>query len=174
MSRKVVYGAAVSLDGYIAGPNGEVDWLNWSDDVAAISQATFEHADTVLMGRKTYEAGVRAGMREFPGQRNVVFSTTLDAAEYPEVEIVREGAAGFVRELKAAPGGDIILMGGGELARTLLAAGLVDEVGVNVQPIILGSGIPLLPELGTRVALELIESRVLSGGCVYCMYAVVR
>jgi dihydrofolate reductase len=170
--RKIVYGAAVSLDGYIAGPDEEVDWLQWSDDVAAISQATFAHADTVLMGRRTYEAGVRAGMRAFPGQRNIVFSGTLDPAEYPEIEIVRDDVVDYVRRLKESAGGDIILMGGGRLARPLLAAGLVDEVGVNVQPIILGAGAPLLPEIGARVGLELIESRVLSGGCVYSLYRV--
>ena len=173
MSRKIVYGAAVSLDGYIAGPDEEVDWLNWSDDVAQLSQATFANADTVLMGRRTYEAGVRAGMRAFPGNRNIVFSRTLDPAEYPEVEIVPGDAVDFVRRLKEEPGGDIILMGGGELARPLLAAGLVDEVGVNVQPIVLGAGVPLLPAIGRRIALELIESRVLTGDCVYSLYRVV-
>ena len=172
--RKIIYGAAVSLDGFIAGPNHEVDWLNWSHDVAALSQATFANADTVLMGRKTYEAGVRAGMRAFPGQRNVVYSRTLDAAEFPEVEIVREDATGHVRALKSEEGGDIILMGGGELARALLAANLVDEVGINVQPVILGGGVPLLPAIGSRIPLQLIESRVLSGGCVYALYRVVR
>ena len=172
--RKVVYGAAVSLDGFIAGPNHEVDWLEWSDDVVALSQATFATADTVLMGRKTYEAGVRAGMRVFPGARNIVYSRTLDAEEFPEVEIVRSDAAAHVRDLKAGPGRDIILMGGGELARGLLAAGLVDEFGINVQPVILGGGVPLVPNLGVRLAMDLIESRVLSGGCVYAMYRVLN
>ena len=172
MSRKIVYGAAVSLDGYIAGPHDEVDWLQWTDDVAELSQATFARADTVLMGRRTYEVGVRAGMRSFPGMRNVVFSSTLDPADYPEVEIIADDAVTFVRALRADAGGDIIVMGGGELARPLLVAGLIDEIGVNVQPVVLGAGVPLLPEIGTRVALELIESRVLSGGCVYSMYRV--
>lgn len=172
MSRSVVYGAAVSLDGFIAGANEEVDWLRWSQDVADISQATFADADTVLMGRRTYEAGVRAGMRAFPGARTIVVSRTLDPAAFPEVQIVRDDAVAFVRRLRAGPGRDIILMGGGALARPLIAAGLVDRIGINVQPIILGGGIPFLPDTGMRVPLELIESRVLADGCVYSLYGV--
>ena len=173
MTRQIVYGAAVSLDGYIAGPNEEVDWLRWTQDVADISQQTFASADTVLMGRRTYEAGVRAGMRAFPDARNVVFSRTLDPAEYPEVEIVESDAAEFVRRLKEEPGRDMILMGGGALARSLIVAGLVDTIGVNVQPIILGAGVPLLPETGTRVLLELLATRALAEGCVYSLYRVI-
>lgn len=170
--RKVIYGAATSLDGFIAGPNEEVDWLQWTPDVTEISRATFRDADTVLMGRRTFEAGVRAGMTAFPGMRTVVFSRTLDHAPYQEVEVVRDDAVDYVRAMKRDSGKDIILMGGGALARALLAGGLVDEVGVNVQPIILGGGVPLLPDVGERIPLELIESRVLSGGCVYATYRI--
>ena len=172
--RSVVYGAAVSLDGYIAGPKGEIDWLHWSADVTEISVATFRNADTIVMGRKTFEVGVRAGMTAFPGKHTIVYSRTLDPAAFPEVEVVRADATEHVRRLRSEAGGDIILMGGGELARPLLAAELVDEIGVNVHPIVLGAGVPLLPEIGTRIALQLIESRVLSGGCVYSMYRVSR
>ena len=170
--RSVIYGAACSLDGYIAGPNEEVDWLHWSDDVAQISNAVFSRIDTILMGRKTYEVAVRMGLRSYPGGVNYVFSRTLQQADAPEVTVVREDAVAFVRALKQAPGTDICVIGGGELARSLMNAGLLDEIGVNIQPVVLGSGIPLVPPGDARVALELTESRVLSGGCMYLLYRV--
>jgi dihydrofolate reductase len=170
--RSVLYGAACSLDGYIAGPNEEVDWLHWSDDVAQISNAVFSRIDTILLGRKTYDVAVRMGVRSYPGGVNYVFSSTLQPADAPEVTVVRDDAVEFVRALKQAPGKDICVIGGGELARSLINAGLIDEIGVNIQPVVLGSGIPLLPPGGARVNLTLTESRVLSGGCVYALYRV--
>jgi len=171
--RRTIYGAAVSLDAYIAGPNGEVDWLQWNDEVAEISKETWKRVDTVLLGRKTYEVAVRSGMRAYPGVRNIVFSRTLRPNSAMNVTIVSEDAVEFVHKLKQEPGADICVIGGGELARSLMDAGLIDEIGVNVQPVVLGSGIPLLPE-GRRDNLELIESRVLTGGGVYLLYRVVR
>jgi dihydrofolate reductase len=173
-TRKVIYGAACSLDGYIVGPNGEVDWLHWSDDVAAISSAVFARIDTILMGRKTYEVAVKMGTRSYPGAANIVFSRTLSPADWPEVTVVSDDAADFVRALQQQPGKDICVMGGGELARSLLAAGLIDEIGANVHPVLLGSGAPLLPAGSGRTALRLRESRVLEHNCVYLMYDVVR
>ena len=170
--RSVIYGAAVSLDGFIAGIDDETDWLRWSDDVAEVSNATLAGADTILMGRRTYEAAVAAGLRSYPGFRNVVFSRTLDAGAYPEVEVIATDAVAWVEDLRRRTGKDVVLMGGGELARSLVAAGLVDAIGVNVQPIILGGGVPLLPAIGRRVSLSLRETKVLSGGCVYALYSV--
>ncbi len=79
-----------------------------------------------------------------------------------------------MRNLKAEPGGEICVMGGGLIAKELIAADLIDEIGVNVQPVILGGGVPLLPPGGRRVQLILKESRVLEGGCVYALYKVSR
>jgi dihydrofolate reductase len=170
--RSLLYGAACSLDGFIAGPHDEVDWLQWSDDVAAISKSVFSRVDTVLMGRKTYHAAVANGMRAYPGVTNYVFSRTLAPEAVPEVTVVAEDAVAFVRKLKEQPGADICLVGGGELARSLMNANLVDELGVNIQPVLLGSGIPLLPSTNDRHSLKLIESRPIAGGCVYILYRV--
>jgi dihydrofolate reductase len=170
--RKVIYGAACSMDGFIAGPADEVDWLHWSDDVASISQATLDAVDTLLMGRKTYAVAVRSGIRAYPGVRNYVFSRTLEPAAYPEVEVVTEDAAPFVARLVEEPGRDICVMGGGELARSLLAAGLLDEVGLNVHPVILGAGIPMFPPGFDRTALALEEARPIDGGCMLLRYRV--
>lgn len=168
--RSVIYGGACSLDGYIAGSHDEVDWLAWSDDVAEISKALWKRIDVVVMGRRTYEVAVRSGTRSYPGMRNLVFSRTLSQPDWPDVEIVSGDVVSFVRRLKDEPGAGICVMGGGQIAGTLVAAGLVDEVGVNIQPIILGSGIPFLMGVKERVSLELVESRVLTGGCVYALY----
>lgn len=170
--RKVTYGAGCSLDGYIADPHDGVAWLRWSAAVQALSAAYWQTIDTVLMGRRTYEVAVSAGIAAYAGVRNVVFSRTLGAAPDASVEIVRQDAAEFVRPLKEAEGAGICVMGGGLLATSLLAAGLIDEVGVNLHPILLGSGIPLFSPPFPRVRLELIRSQPLAGGCMYQLYRV--
>src|SRR5687768_6743977 len=141
--RKVTFGAACSLDLFIARPDHAVDWLQWSDDVADIMQEYWKTIDTIIMGRKTYEAAVAEGQASYPGVKNYVFSRTLKKPANSEVEIVSEDVVKFVRQLKKRKGKGICCMGGGELARPLLEAGLIDEVGANIHPVLLGSGIPL-------------------------------
>ena len=172
--RMVTYGAACSLDGYIAGPRDEVDWLKWSKDVAALTRALWARIDTVVMGRRTYEVAVSSGTTAYPGVQNIVFSRSLKPADWPDVTIVSEHPATYVRKLKAEAGGEICLMGGGLIAKELIDADLIDEIGVNVQPVILGGGVPFLPPSERRVQLILKESRVLTGGCVYALYRVSR
>lgn len=172
--RKLTYGAACSLDGYIAREDGSVDWLQWSPDVARLTATYWAGVDTVLMGRKTYEVARAAGTGAYPGVTNYVFSRILAADPELNVSLVREDAAEFVRRLKTEPGRGICLMGGGELAHTLLEAGLVDEVGVNIQPIILGAGVPFLHRLPRATDLELLELEQIAGGCVYILYRVRR
>ena len=169
--RTVTYGAAISLDGFMARNDHSVDWLQWSDDVAAISGEYWKTIDTVLMGRKTYEA---AGPSGYPGVKNYVFSRSLTASPHPNVELVADDAAAFVRDLKEQPGKGICVMGGGVLARTLLDAGLIDEIGANIHPVVLGSGIPLFPESLRQIDLQLVESRSIKHGCVYVRYRVGR
>ena len=170
--RKVTYGGAISLDGYFAGPGEAIDWLRWSDDTAAISAESWRGADTMLIGRKTYEFAVRhKHSLKLPGIRTVLFSRSLAEAS-ADVELVRGDAAAFVRELKSQEGGKIILMGGGELGASLIAAGLVDEIGFVVHPILLGGGVPALPPIPQRVELELAEARPIARGCVFLRYTV--
>ena len=168
--RKVTYGAACSLDGYIARPGGEVDWLRWSDDVHRLTVEYWAGVDTLVMGRKTYE--VAGG--GYPGVENYVFSRTLAEDPEPGVRLVRGDPAAFVRELKGREGGEICVMGGGELAQALFEADLIDEVGMNVHPVLLGSGIPLFRPLARQVELELIRHEPLQHGCLYALYRVVR
>jgi dihydrofolate reductase len=170
--RKVTFGLANSLDNFIARPDGAVDWLHWSKDVTAITAAFWKTIDTVLMGRKTYEAGLRYGTASYAGVKNYVFSRTLKASPGLPVEVVAEDAPTFVRKLKRRKGKGICVMGGGELAKSLFEAGLIDEVGLNVHPVLLGSGIPLFHRMSRQINLELLECRMLKGGCVYVLYRV--
>jgi dihydrofolate reductase len=157
--RKVLYGGAMSLDGFIAGPNGEHDWIVMDPDIDfAEMTARF---DTFLIGRKTFEAMRRMGTdaRPTPGIQNIVFSRTLRPGQYPHVTISAD-AERVVSDLRAKPGKDIALFGGGELFRSLLAAGLVDGVGVSLIPVLLGGGIPFLPSPAERATLKLRTHRI--------------
>lgn len=152
--RKVVYGGAMSLDGFIAGPNGEYDWIVMDPEVDFA--ALMGRFDTFLIGRKTFEAMRRMGSDAppTPGITSIVFSRTLRPADCAQATL-SNNAERVVAALRTKPGKDIALFGGGELFRSLLAAGLVDEVDVSVVPVLLGGGIPLLPSPADRARLRL-------------------
>ncbi len=171
--RKITYGAACSLDGYLARTDGSVDWLHWSDDVQRIMGEYWHRVAVVLMGRKTYDVARALGSGASSGVITYVFSRTLQADPEPNVHLVRGDAAAFVRELKSQEGREICLMGGGELARSLFDAGLIDEVGLNIHPLLLGSGKPMFLPLQAQHELELISCEPLSGGCIYALYRVI-
>jgi dihydrofolate reductase len=170
--RLVTFGVANSLDNFIAREDGAVDWLVWDDEVAAISAKFWKTIDTVLMGRKTYEVAAASGSGAYPGVKNYVFSRTLKQPRSKKVEVISQDAVEFVRKLKGEPGKGIGIIGGGDLARSLLQARLIDQIGVNIQPVLLGSGTPLFYEMQQQLNLELLESQVLKNGGVYLLYRV--
>ena len=170
--RKVTFGGANSLDNYLARPDHAVDWLMWGDEAAAVMADYWKTIDTILMGRKTYEVALRSGHGGYPGMTTYVFSRTLPAGSHGGTTIISADAVDFVRELKRQDGKDICLMGGGELARPLFEAGLIDEIGFNIHPVLLGSGIPLFHPMGRQIDLELLECRPFKNGCVLVSYRV--
>jgi dihydrofolate reductase len=167
-SRLLRYQVATSLDGFIAGPNGEYDWI--TEDPTLDLEAFARQFDTLLMGRLTYELALSQGsMLESMGLKVVVVSTTLDPSQHPDATIISTDVAKKVAQFKSQPGKDIWLFGGGALFRTMLDAGLVDRVELAVSPILLGSGVPVLPP-GKRCPLLLIESTALPSGMMILMY----
>jgi dihydrofolate reductase len=168
--RNVVYSAAMSLDGYIAGPKGESDWILIDPELDF--GAMFARFDTILLGRKTYETTRSEGGGGMPGVRSYVFSRTLQQADARGVTVSNDPMQ-TITALKAQPGKDIWLFGGGVLFRSLLELGLVDTVEVAIIPVLLGGGVPLLPDTPTRVGLRLIGHQVYGKtGTVTLEYAV--
>jgi dihydrofolate reductase len=173
--RKVTFGGANSLDNYFARKDDAVDWLMWSDEAAKVMADYWKTIDTMLMGRRTYEVGLqhsKGKSNPFGSIKSYVFSRTLSRDKSRGVEIVPEDAAKFVSKLKNEPGKDICVMGGGDFAKTLFEAGLIDEVGFNIHPVLLGSGIPLFHEMNRQIDLELIDCKPFKNGCVYLSYRV--
>lgn len=183
--RKVKYSVASSLDGFIARPDGAVDWLMMDGDYGM--NEFFKSLDAALYGRKTYEFALshspkpkrkgkgkkaKGEASSDSGMKSYVFSRTMKEAPNEGVQIISENAGDFVRNLKRQVGKDIWLMGGGELARSLLAEGVVDEISSAVHPVLLGSGIPLFPEIGKQIGLELIQCTPHPNGVVQVTYHV--
>ncbi|WP_446742862.1 dihydrofolate reductase family protein [Silvibacterium acidisoli] len=169
--RKVQYGVAVSLDGYIAGPNGETDWIKIDPEIDF--SAIWAQFDTLLMGRKTYEAAMkRLGRAAFSGKVVFVFSKHLEPQGHPGVTIVSDLTSSWIRSLKSQPGKDIWLMGGGTVFRHLLDLGEVDSISVTILPILLGEGVPLMPPPYKPATLALSAHRVYKSGTISGIYEI--
>ncbi len=156
--RQIRYSVAMSLDGYIAGPRGEFDWIVQDPEVDFA--ALMGRFDTLLLGRKTFELMLAQGAGASSGMRTYVFSRTLRQEDHPEVTVVAEPTREMLAALKEEPGKDIWLMGGGSLFASLLALGRVDAVEVAIIPVVLGGGIPFLPPPARQAKLKLTGQRV--------------
>ena len=184
--RKVTLGLATSLDNYIARTQGGADWMLWTKEVADLSAKFMKTVDAILIGRKTYEVMLASGETSYPGATNYVFSRskkrlsalTKTAASKKKparnVEFVGQDLVSFVQHLKQQKGSGIVVFGGGELASSLFNADLIDEVVLNVHPVILGSGIPLFPEIERQINLKLFEVKRLKNGCIVLSYRIQR
>lgn len=189
--RKLKYLAACSVDGFIAAEDGSLDaFINDGDYFAELFGCFPEtcpghlretldvrgenrHFDAVLMGRNTYELGLEVGLTSpYPTLRQYVFSKTMEGSPDEDVTLVSEDAAGMVRELKAEQGKDIWLCGGATLAASLLSEGLVDELILKVNPVALGSGVPLFSGATRKVDLDLEDSKVFAAGVALFRYRV--
>lgn len=157
--RRIRYQVAMSLDGYIAGPNGEYDWIPEDPDIDFAE--LFAQFVSILIGRRSYEPMLDAGQTGmFEGKKTFLFSSTLAQADCPGVTVVNYGWEQTIAALREEPGKDIWLFGGGQLFRSLLAANLVDTVELAVVPVLLGSGIPAVPPPITMQKLELTGQRM--------------
>jgi dihydrofolate reductase len=167
--RRIRYQVAMSLDGYIAGPQGEFDWIVRDPEIDF--GALFAQFDTLLVGRGTFEFMVEHGQATVPGMKIIVFSRTLQQCDFPDVTIVAGKEKETVAELREKPGKDIWLFGGGLLFRSFLELGLVDTVEVAVIPVLLGGGIPLLPAPAKKAKLKLTGHKVYGSGIVLLEYS---
>ena len=178
MPRKVILGFGISLDGYIARRNGDLDFLAIDKEGEAVMADFFAKIDTTVMGRKT--AAVVAKMRksgempDTPGMDTYVFSRRWKPGKREGFEVVRGSLATFVRKLKRRPGKDIYLGGGGELARSFLQEDLVDELFIGLGPILLGDGIPAFPGKFPQRDFKLTECKSYSNGSVGLRYERLR
>ncbi len=187
--RRIVMLEHVSLDGYLAGPNGEMDWIKVGDEMWDYVDPLTANADAAIFGRKTYEmmhyywptAGDQPNATEHDKNHSrwlnaatkiLVSSTTENAswAGRDNVTVIRDDLAGRMRELKQQPGKDMLLIGSVSVARALIGDGLVDQYRLMLNPVVLGKGMPLYPDGGAKQTLELVESRALSNGVVALSY----
>jgi dihydrofolate reductase len=175
--RKIIAYLATSADGYIARPDGGVEWLDRPRPPGDYGmEKFFRSIDTILLGRKTYDVALRlsGGKGIGSGQRvkNYVFSRRPPKSHTADVEFVREPVARFAKRLRATPGKDVWMMGGGGLIGSFLDAGEIDEFVIHVIPTIIGKGIPLVAPRHRLVPLRLLSSRRFSDGVVRLHYAV--
>lgn len=169
--KKIRYQVAMSLDGYIAGPKGEYDWIVKDPDVSFAEM--WAQFDSLLMGRLTYELAISArGKEAFAGMTTIVVSRTLRPEDHPGVTIFSDVKREWIQKLRAKEGKDIWLFGGGQLFRALLELHEVDTVKVGVIPVLLGAGIPLLPPPGLQTKLKLTGQKIYRSGIVSLSYEV--
>lgn len=169
--RKIILQVAVSLDGFIEGPNGEIDWCFTDQDYGL--KDFFKQIDTLFMGRKTYELMLRMGDEAtagFPKFKQYIFSTTLNEAK--DATVISDNIQSGVQKIKNEKGKDIWLFGGGELTSSLMNLRLVDEIWLAVHPVILAGGKTTFPSLKERVNLKLLGTKTYSTGLVFLKYSI--
>jgi len=173
--RKVIVHIGASADGYIARPDGDLEWLTSRPAPAGFyGMDTFMRSiDTKVLGRKTYEMSLRLGAKFDSKSRYIVFSRRTAPADAPSgVEFVNEAIGPFVSRLRAQPGKDIWLMGGGEIIASFLDEQAIDEFVISVAPVFIGEGIPLIAPRHRHVPLELLSSERFEDGLVQSRYRV--
>jgi dihydrofolate reductase len=174
VSRKLKYHVACTVDGFIAHVDHTIDgFVAEGEHVTDYLASLKSDYDTVLMGRRTYEFGFQYGVSSpYPWMRQYVLSRTMKESPDPLVTLVAENVIDFVRALKNETGKDIYLCGGAELAATLFAEGLIDEIILKLNPVLFGTGLPLFSQIIKQTALELIGSKAYGNGVVLLHYRV--
>jgi dihydrofolate reductase len=170
--RKFKLQVQISVDGYMAGPNGEMDWMTfpWTDDINAYVGTLDDPVDCIVLGRKLAEGFIpawaagpegedKASIDKMNDTPKVVISNTLTESPWENAVVTGGDLAETVNKLKAQPGGDMIAYGGGTLVRDLIAKGLLDELHLFVNPTAIGAGMPAFPDLGAPQQLRLVTAR---------------
>lgn len=180
--RKVIVSNLVSLDGFIAGPNGEIDWFSWDKELEAYCKDQIAWMGAILFGRVTYElmAGYWPGasdkendpaiidaMNNLP---KIVFSRTLENVPWNNSRLVKDDIEGEVARLKREPGKDIVIYGSGSIVSALSQAGLIDEYRIFVNPVVLGGGKPSFPNIKSRLIMKHTDTRTFGSGLVLLCY----
>jgi dihydrofolate reductase len=185
--RKVILFMHVSLDGLVQGANDwDINWIAFDEELEIYSKDTLYTVDTVLWGRGTH-LGMQQYWTSVPSNpeasqhdiehaqwidktTKIVFSTTLENADWNNSRLVKENIAEEITNLKQQPGKDIIILGSPKFAHSLMQLGLIDEYRINVNPIVLGDGLPLFKDLKDRIKLKLIENKTLNSGVICLVY----
>jgi len=180
-ARKIIVEIATSADGYIARPDGDVEWLNRGARLDYGIGKFYRTIDSILFGRKTYDWAVeyqkKSGSKKSVFDKNVanyIFSRKPPKQHAPEVEFVSESVKIFARRLRSKPGKHIWMMGGGELIASFLDAGEIDEFHINVIPVFIGKGIPLIAPRHRDIPLNLLSTKKFPDGVVQLHYEVAR
>ncbi len=167
----IIYDVAMSLDGFIAGPDGDVSGFAHSGPVVEDYQGRMAGYSVAIMGRATYEFGYRfgsePGQNPYPSMRSLVFSRTLLCPENSDVEVIRDTDHEMLESLKATAEGEIYLCGGGAFAGALLDMGVIDVLRLKRAPILLGSGVRLFGERSTGAEIECTETKNYPSGYVF-------
>lgn len=170
---ELVYYVASTLDGFIAHEDGSFDGFAWDDEVVSDFFNDQKDFGTVLMGRKTYEVGLKEGKTSpYPEMRQIVFSKSMSASPDPAVELVASDLVEFVKGLKSESDRPIWVCGGSEIATQLVKVGLIDKIVIKLNPVIFGSGIPLFCSIPQHVLLKLVSQKTYSCGIVFNTYEV--
>lgn len=175
--RKIIVQELVSIDGFFAGPNGEIDWHNVDDEYGEYAKDFLNSLDVLLFGRVTYELlasywptasdDIAHKMNTLP---KIVFSKTLMKVEWQNTRLVIENAVEEIKNLKQQPGKDLAILGSADLVSYLMNAGLIDEYQITVVPVVLGNGKPLFKDIHDRVTMKLLKSKTLRSGSVQLFY----
>lgn len=180
--RKIIVSNYITIDGFFAGPNGELDWFVWDDEMAKFSIEQLKTMDAILLGRITYQLfadywPTPAAYKENPiiapamnDLQKIVFSRTLDRAEWNNTMLVKGNIAEEISKLKHQPGKDMVIFGSGSIVSAFAKLGLIDVYRLIVNPVILGRGKPLFKGLDDRLKLKLLNAKAFNIGNVVLEY----